>query len=434
MPADLVFKTVYCLETLQQVTVVKYPSGDFENYSFNAIQKRFFPVKCQDCIATQMDSDLTPRQAAWCPHNQQNILFAYNHVLKQVLQYHFMHETNSFCEIRCLDCKLDEDDNENRNIIMACSPSSKKPFLIRMNSEGRVQKMQWDINKETYVIIAASEINALTTRPAVVEKEVQKPLGFQNLFTSLSLEDSPLMESDLIPLHRELHEALPNAMIILAKHKDTGAYGSYVFHRFSHQFLEVVLPGIDVFKPAICPFNPLPRCIGLVMSTKTQEGINLQHTYGVPGIQKYIYRRVEKAFELMEDAPVIQKVSQLDKLLKDAIESRINEWDRRFIEKIRPFMKIQDGEEKEERCSESSGDESEIRELPSESVMKSKGDKKKSKTPEVQYLPCEFFISNQPSAPAEPKPAEQSKAPDTEKASEEEDSFEIVSAAELPKE
>ncbi|PIC53089.1 hypothetical protein B9Z55_002936 [Caenorhabditis nigoni] len=270
------------------------------------------------------------------------------------------------------------------------------------------------------------------------------------------------MESDLIPLHRELHEALPNAMIILAKHKDTGEYGSYVFHRFSHQFLEVVLPGIDVFKP---PFKPLPRCIGLVKSAKTQEGINLQHTYGVPGIQKYIYRRVEKAFELMEDAPVIQKVSQLDKLLKDALETRIHQWDRKFIEKIRPFMKIQDGEEKGWESSESSDDDCEFRELPSESVMKSKIDKKKIKKPararpepRIRNLPCEFFTFTnqpnttnsralqtrvlpclvskviQPSAPADPKPAEQSEPTDTKNASEAEDSFEIVSAEELPKE
>lgn len=373
---DVEYQTISCHETNQKVLLVKLSNGISKKFSFNVKTMSFDPMSCSDCEPVQMDCDLTPRHTEWCPHTRNTVVFAYNHVLKMELKYRFDCELGCFHEIECKDCHLNtaKTTDPRQIVLVATSPKSKRAIVLTMNKKGRVQKMQYDEEEKKYVDMEPIAVKALAQRTmTMVVKKEKKPENIVEALEKLDLgghqveaeslimesdlipleklelgghqveEESLIMESDLIPLYKEKSQILPNETIIIAKNRLTGHLGTYVFDRYIHQFLHVFLPDIQM-NSSERNQTPIQKCIVLTMSSKTQEGINLQHKG--EGIQKYLYNRQMETFELMPDTFVIQKASDIDLWIKKVFNecpcyTRKVHGIVDFMRSVKPFMIIQ---------------------------------------------------------------------------------------------
>ncbi|KAF1770210.1 hypothetical protein GCK72_002028 [Caenorhabditis remanei] len=349
---DVDFQTIHCKEFDQKCLLVKLSDGSSKTFSFNVKTMAFEPMCCSDCAPTQMDSDLTPRHTEWCPHTRNTVVFAYNHVLKMELKYRFDCESGSFHEIECKECHLNpaKRTDPKQIVLVATSPKSKRAIVLTMSKKERVQKMQYDEKEKKYVDMEPTPIKSLTLRSVVVqEKETEDVTQFLedlDLNGKKDEEEAQVMESDLIAMYKEKSRVLPNEIILVAKNRHTGEFGTYVFDRYIHQFLHVNLPDIKIDSER--RQIPLQQCIVLTMSSKTQEGINLQHKPGQEGVQKYMYNRQLGIFEAMKETFVIQKATDIDKWIKKVFEecpcyTRKVHGIVDFLRNVKPYMIDQTG-------------------------------------------------------------------------------------------
>uniref|UniRef100_A0A1I7UYK5 Uncharacterized protein n=1 Tax=Caenorhabditis tropicalis TaxID=1561998 RepID=A0A1I7UYK5_9PELO len=308
------FLPFFCQELNKDILVVKLPCGTIKKFLFSTEAMSFESVSCSDCLPRQMDCDLTPRHTEWCPYTHNSIVFAYNHVLKMNLKYRFDCESGNFQEIECPDCHLNPEKftDPKQIVLVATSPKSNRAIVLTKNQEGRVHKMQFDENEKKYVDMEPTEIKALTTRNvSQLKREEELPQMMSDL--SFTIKRNNISEADLTPLYFEKSKYLTTTDVLVARNKTNGELGMYIFDRYFHLFIQVIVP--DVIYRTEEEISSRHRLIFVTQSLKDHNGICIQPS-PEKGISKSHYNPKPGVFEVMEEKEIIQRQEEVSELMK----------------------------------------------------------------------------------------------------------------------
>lgn len=145
--------------------------------------------------------------------------------------------------------------------------------------------------------------------------------------------DSKVMESDLIPLVKEKSVFLPHDSILIAKNKKTNKIGQYVFDRYHHQFLEVVMSDIEIKQE----MPNIAKLINVTMSTKTEQAISIRCTPGIGELKKFHYNRETASFDPMEEKAIVESDEEIQSFIEE-IEKTQGEIRRRMSNNVKKIF------------------------------------------------------------------------------------------------